>query len=205
MVHSAEAKVAGVGAGESVGTSAGVAFFVYLAVELSGTCARCGVGPNGCGVPLVIGNQRYHSHHQMRDELLRFRQPSWLLNWTIWSGAASSDWAGGGENGMLGAEPKCESGVVCLLARLMVGVEVGQGIEVWLGTGNTCGVAAGRERAAIGTYGPTSSGAAAGEWEGLVGRVGIATLMGAASATSIFCMYSFLDQLAFSVVYLSPG
>ncbi|KAK8973002.1 hypothetical protein V6N11_028591 [Hibiscus sabdariffa] len=39
VVRSAEAKVAGVGAGDSVGTS--------VAVELSGTFARCGVGSIG--------------------------------------------------------------------------------------------------------------------------------------------------------------
>ncbi|KAK8500258.1 hypothetical protein V6N12_029975 [Hibiscus sabdariffa] len=123
----------------------------------------------------------------------------------MWSGATSSDWAGGGDNGVLGAEPNGESGVVYLLACLAVGVEVGLGTEVWLGTRNTCGVAAGVERAAAGADGPASSGAAAGEWAGLVGGVGIATLMGAASATSIFRMYSFLDQPSFSVVHLLFG
>ncbi|KAK8690747.1 hypothetical protein V6N13_074274 [Hibiscus sabdariffa] len=34
------------------------------------------LGRMGCGAPLVIANQRYHSHHQMRDELLLFHQPS---------------------------------------------------------------------------------------------------------------------------------
>ncbi|KAK8510973.1 hypothetical protein V6N12_036885 [Hibiscus sabdariffa] len=118
----------------------------------------------------------------------------------MWSGATSSDWAGGGDNGMLGAKTKGEYGVDCLLARLVAGVEVGLGTEVWLGTGNTYGVVAGVKRAAAGADGPASSGAAVGEWAGLAGGVGIATLMGAASATSIFRMYSFLDQSAFSAV-----
>ncbi|KAK8515997.1 hypothetical protein V6N12_066835 [Hibiscus sabdariffa] len=123
----------------------------------------------------------------------------------MWSGAASSDWAGGGDNGVLGAEPKGESGVDCLLAGMAGGVEVGLGVEVWLGTRKTCGVAAGGERAAVGADGPAFLGAAVGEWVGLVDGVGIATLMGAAFATSILRMYSFLDQPAFSIVYLSPG
>ncbi|KAK8976312.1 hypothetical protein V6N11_027586 [Hibiscus sabdariffa] len=130
---------------------------------------------------------------------------SWLLSYRIWSGAASSDWVGGGDNGVLGAEPKGESGVDCLLAVMAARVEVGLGVEVWLGTGKTCRVAAGGERAAAGADGNASSGAAAGEWAGRVGGVGIATLMGAASAMSILCMYSFLHQPAFSAVYLSHG
>ncbi|KAK8975266.1 hypothetical protein V6N11_046735 [Hibiscus sabdariffa] len=119
----------------------------------------------------------------------------------MWSGAASSDWASGGDNGVLGAEPKGESRVDCLLAGMEGGVELGLGVEVWLGTGKTCEVAAGGERA-VGADGPASSVVAAGEWEGLVGGVGIATLMGAASTTSILRKYSFLDQPAFSAVYL---
>ncbi|KAK8676025.1 hypothetical protein V6N13_034080 [Hibiscus sabdariffa] len=107
--------------------------------------------------------------------------------------------AGGGDDGVLGAEPKCESGVDCLLVRMAGGVDIVLGIEVWLGTGKTCGVAAEVEWAAVGADGPASSGAAAGEWAGVVGGVGIATLMGVASATSIFRMYSF------SAVYMSPG
>ncbi|KAK8690746.1 hypothetical protein V6N13_074273 [Hibiscus sabdariffa] len=123
----------------------------------------------------------------------------------MWSGAASSDGAGGGDNGVLGAEPKGESGVDCLLAGMAAGVEVGLGVKVWLGTGKTCGVAAGGERAAAGADGPASSGAAVGKWAGLVGGVGITTLMEATSATSILRMHSFLDQPAFSAVYLSPS
>ncbi|KAK8694551.1 hypothetical protein V6N13_072099 [Hibiscus sabdariffa] len=88
---------------------------------------------------------------------------------------------------------------------MAAGVDVGLGIEVWLGIGNTCGVAIGVDWAAAGVDGPASSVAAAGEWAWLVGGVGIATLMGVASATSIFRMYSFLDQPAFSAMYLSPG
>ncbi|KAK8694550.1 hypothetical protein V6N13_072098 [Hibiscus sabdariffa] len=95
------------------------------------------LGRLGYGVPLVIASQKYHSHHRMRDALLRFRQlsqmgwqmvvvewqrrsrlgvlpqvgqrRSWLLSWRTCSGAASSDWAGGGDNGVLGAEPNGES------------------------------------------------------------------------------------------------
>ncbi|KAK9033672.1 hypothetical protein V6N11_049858 [Hibiscus sabdariffa] len=47
MVRSAKVKVTGVGAGDSVGTSASAELLVCLAVELSGTSARCGVGPIG--------------------------------------------------------------------------------------------------------------------------------------------------------------
>ncbi|KAK9031867.1 hypothetical protein V6N11_056153 [Hibiscus sabdariffa] len=72
------------------------------------------------------------------------------------SGAASSDWAGGGDDGVLGAEPNGESGVVCLLAHVAARVEVGLGTEV------SCGVAAGVDRASAGADGPASSGAAAG-------------------------------------------
>ncbi|KAK8510972.1 hypothetical protein V6N12_036884 [Hibiscus sabdariffa] len=82
MVRSAEVKIAGVGAGESVGTSVGAGLFVCLAVELSGTCAAVELGRMRCGVPLVIANQKYHSHHRMRDEILQFRQPS-QMGWQL--------------------------------------------------------------------------------------------------------------------------
>ncbi|KAK8676086.1 hypothetical protein V6N13_034140 [Hibiscus sabdariffa] len=68
------------------------------------------------------------------------------------------NWAGGGDNGVLGAKPKGESGVDCLLTGMATGVVVGPGVEVWLGTGNSCGVAAGGEWAVAGAYGPASSG-----------------------------------------------
>ncbi|KAK8574617.1 hypothetical protein V6N12_062307 [Hibiscus sabdariffa] len=91
------------------------------------------------------------------------------------------------------------------LAGMGAGLVVGLVVEVWLGTGKTCGEAAGGEWATTGADGPASSWAAAGEWAGLVGGVGIATLMGVASAMSILRIYSFLDHPGFSVVYLSPG
>ncbi|KAK8575380.1 hypothetical protein V6N12_063055 [Hibiscus sabdariffa] len=47
MVRSAEAKVASVGASDSVGTSASAELLVCLTVELSGMSARCGVRPIG--------------------------------------------------------------------------------------------------------------------------------------------------------------
>ncbi|KAL4354092.1 hypothetical protein GQ457_06G012690 [Hibiscus cannabinus] len=120
-------------------------------------------------------------------------------------GTASSDWAGGGDEGGVGAEPNGQSGVVCLLAGMGAGVLVGLVVEVWLGTGKTCGVAARGEWVVAGADGPASSGAAEGEWAGLFRGVGIATLMGVASAMSILRMYSFFDHPAFSVVYLSHG
>ncbi|KAL4363294.1 hypothetical protein GQ457_04G021310 [Hibiscus cannabinus] len=80
--------------------------------------------------------------------------PFWLRNWRICIGVSSSDWAGGGGDGVLGAEPNGESGVVFLLARVVAGVEVG------LGIGNTCGVAAGDGWAFVGAAGPAFSGAA---------------------------------------------
>ncbi|KAK8512269.1 hypothetical protein V6N12_031992 [Hibiscus sabdariffa] len=116
-------------------------------------------------------------------------------------GAASSDWADGG----LGAEPNGESGVDYLLTGMAVGVVVGLVVKVWLGTGKTGGEAASVGWASAGADGPASSGSAVVVWIGLVGVVGIATLMGVASATSILHMYSFLNQPDFSAVYLSFG
>ncbi|KAK8973001.1 hypothetical protein V6N11_028590 [Hibiscus sabdariffa] len=74
----------------------------------------------------------------------------------MYSGVASSNWASGGDDGVLGVEPNGESGVVCLLARMAVGVEVGLGTEV------SCGVVVGVDWASVGANGPASSGAAAG-------------------------------------------
>ncbi|KAK8647944.1 hypothetical protein V6N13_121668 [Hibiscus sabdariffa] len=181
VVHSVEAKVAGVEAGESVGTSQ----TAVARVELFGTSARCGVGPIGLWCSLGDFQSKISfssSDERCTSSVLPAFEDGWLLSWRMCSGAASSDWTGGRGDGVLGAEPNGESGVVCLLACVVAGVEVG------LGIGNTCGVASGD-----------------GEWAGLVGGVGSATLMGAAFATSILLMYSFLDQLNFSSVYLSHG
>ncbi|KAK8661306.1 hypothetical protein V6N13_052200 [Hibiscus sabdariffa] len=204
----------------------------FLRVEVSGMRSSLELEPAGKlgriedGALLVIVNRIYHSHHQMRNELLQLHQPSqrgwqkvvvewqprsWLVvwprvgRWRMCRGTASSDWAGGGDEGGVGAKPNGESGVDYLLAGMGAGVVVGLVVEVWLGTGMTCGVAARGEWAAAGADGPASLGATAGEWAGLVGGVGIATLMGVASAMSILRMYSFFDHPAFSVVYLSPS
>ncbi|KAK8694720.1 hypothetical protein V6N13_072266 [Hibiscus sabdariffa] len=109
-------------------------------------------------------------------------------------GAASSDWVGGGvDYGASGVEPKGESGVLSLLVGIAAGVVAGLVVVVWLETGTTggdaagdCLASAGADGASAGTEGPASLPAAVGMWIGLVGDVGIATLRGVASATSIF-------------------
>ncbi|KAK8500259.1 hypothetical protein V6N12_029976 [Hibiscus sabdariffa] len=60
----------------------------FLWMEVSGkwsflvSAPAVELGRIGYGVPLVIVNQKYHSHHRMRDELLQFRQPS-QMGWQM--------------------------------------------------------------------------------------------------------------------------
>ncbi|KAK9044768.1 hypothetical protein V6N11_058660 [Hibiscus sabdariffa] len=111
----------------------------------------------------------------------------------MWMGAASSDWAGGGDGGGVGADPMGEAGVDCLLSWVAgVAAGVGAGLVAW----SAGGVAAGLGLLPAGATGSGCSEA---------GRVGIAIWMGTTSATSIFRMYSLWVQPAFSVVYLSAG
>ncbi|KAK8589893.1 hypothetical protein V6N12_024283 [Hibiscus sabdariffa] len=119
--------------------------------------------------------------------------PCWLLSWRMWRGAASSDWTGGGDGRGVGADPMGEAGVDCLLSCV-----AGEAAGVGAGLG-ALPTSAGW--ASAGADGPVSLGALAG----LVDGVGSAILIGVVSATSIFRMYSFLDQPGFSAVYLSPG
>ncbi|KAK8663904.1 hypothetical protein V6N13_083709 [Hibiscus sabdariffa] len=111
----------------------------------------------------------------------------------MWMGATSSDWVGGGGDcGVSGVEPNGESGVLSLLTGTSAGVVAGL-VVVWLETGTTGGDAAGDCRGSTGVTGakgPASSVVAAVVWIGLDGGVGIATLRGVASATSIFCICS---------------
>ncbi|KAK8975263.1 hypothetical protein V6N11_046732 [Hibiscus sabdariffa] len=199
MVRSAEAQVAGVGASDMLELQLvpSSLFAWQLSSLVPALAMELGRLAFADGLTDVLVEWQRRSRLGVFPRVGHRR--SWLLIWRICIRTASSDWTGGGDDGVLGAEPKGKSGVDCLLACMAAGVDVG------LGTGNTCGVAAGVDRAAAGADGPASSGAAAGEWAGLAGGVGIATMMGAASTTSIFRMYSFLDQPAFSAVYLSPG
>ncbi|KAK8666184.1 hypothetical protein V6N13_006336 [Hibiscus sabdariffa] len=133
----------------------------------------------------------------------------------MWSGATSSDWAGGGGWGASGVEPIGESGVLSLLAGRSVGVAAGLGI-VWLGWVCWAGLGMGESAAdglgstgagdaAAGLEDPTSSVGAADMWSELAGGVGIAMLIGVASATSILRIYTALVQPFFSAWYLSLG
>ncbi|KAK8701751.1 hypothetical protein V6N13_020130 [Hibiscus sabdariffa] len=107
---------------------------------------------------------------------------SWLLSWRMWMGAASSNWAGGGDGGGVGADPMGEAGVDCLLS-CVVGVAAGvrAGLVAW----SAGGVAAG-----LGALPAGATGSGCSE----VGGVGIAIWMGTASAISIFHMYSLRVQ-----------
>ncbi|KAK8609008.1 hypothetical protein V6N13_025315 [Hibiscus sabdariffa] len=86
----------------------------------------------------------------------------------MWSGTASSDWAGGGEWGASGIEPMGEFGVLSLLAGRSAGVAAGL-VVVWLATGTTRGESADgclgsawADDAVSGFEGPASSVGAAG-------------------------------------------
>ncbi|KAK8981919.1 hypothetical protein V6N11_072908 [Hibiscus sabdariffa] len=104
----------------------------------------------------------------------------------MWMGATSSDWAGGGDGGGVGADPMGEAGVDSLLSWVAgVAAGVGTGLVAW----SAGGVAAG------------ATGSGCSEASG----VGIAIWMGTASAISIFRMYSLRVQPALSGVYLSAG
>ncbi|KAK8565001.1 hypothetical protein V6N12_058577 [Hibiscus sabdariffa] len=111
----------------------------------------------------------------------------------MWMGAASSDWAGGGDGGGVGVDPIGEAGVDCLLS-CVAGVAAGEGagLVAW----SAGGVAAGLGALPAGATSSCCSEA---------GRVGIAIWMGTASAISIFRMYSLRVQPALSGVYLSAG
>ncbi|KAK9025224.1 hypothetical protein V6N11_065120 [Hibiscus sabdariffa] len=115
-------------------------------------------------------SQKCHSHHLMRYELLLCHRPGqrgwqmvwavcwWGGGWRLWSGTASSDWAGGGGWGASGVEPMGESGVLSLLAGRSVGVAAGLGmvwLADWLGS-------AGAGDAAAGLKDPASSVGAVG-------------------------------------------
>ncbi|KAK8680559.1 hypothetical protein V6N13_109501 [Hibiscus sabdariffa] len=111
----------------------------------------------------------------------------------MWMGAASSDWAGGGDGGGVGADPMGEAGVDFLLFWIAgVAVGVGAGLVAW----SAGGVAAGLGALPAGATGSCCSEA---------GGVDIAIWMGMTSAISIFRMYSLRVQPALSGVYLSAG
>ncbi|KAK8667526.1 hypothetical protein V6N13_007675 [Hibiscus sabdariffa] len=118
---------------------------------------------------------------------------SWFLSWRMWMGAASSDWAGGGDGGGVDTDPMGEGGVDCLLSRV-AGVAAGVGtlLVAW----SACGVAAG-----LGALPAGATGSGCSE----VGRVGIPIWMETTSAISIFRMYSFRVQPDLSGVYLSAA
>ncbi|KAK8510420.1 hypothetical protein V6N13_100441 [Hibiscus sabdariffa] len=126
----------------------------------------------------------------------------------MWSGGAtSSDWAAaGGDGEELGVDPNGVSGVLSLLRAGAAGVVVGLAVVVWLEMCTTGGEAggviwgsaglAGKEWSA-GVVGAESSARASGEGSsacaaasgmGLAGGVGMAMLIGMASARSIFLM-----------------
>ncbi|KAK8556300.1 hypothetical protein V6N12_002708 [Hibiscus sabdariffa] len=129
----------------------------------------------------------------------------------MWSGTASSDWAGGGGWGASGVVPMGESGVLSLLAGRSAGVAAGLGI-VWLAAGTAWGESAagwlglaGAGDVAAGLEDPASLVGAAGILSELASGVGITMLRGVASATSILRMYTALVQPFFSAWYLSLG
>ncbi|KAK8662692.1 hypothetical protein V6N13_024583 [Hibiscus sabdariffa] len=109
-----------------------------------------------------------------RDSILY----SWLLNWRMWMGVASSDWTGGGDGSGVGVDPMGEAGVDCLLSCVAgVAAGVGAGLVAW----SAGGVAAGLGALPAGATGSGCSEA---------GGVGIIIWMGTGSAISIFRMYS---------------
>ncbi|KAK8976488.1 hypothetical protein V6N11_001631 [Hibiscus sabdariffa] len=162
------AELAGVGAGDRIGTSAG-------ATTLGG------VGPMGWRGSLSYCQSK--TSFSLSDEKLTPSVLPALADGLAWNGLGGGGElpAGGGDGGVLGAEPKGESGVASLLTGMAAGVMVGMVVAVWLDTGTTGGEAAGVGCASAGADGHASSGSATGPCFSVVylspGLVGTAALL----------------------------
>ncbi|KAK8499755.1 hypothetical protein V6N12_076231 [Hibiscus sabdariffa] len=214
--RSAMAELAGVGAGDRIGTSAG-------------TAGLDGVGPMGwrwslgeCQSKMSFSSLDEKWTSSVLPTLLEGLADGmgWVAaerdavgvasGWVLKKGDCLFRLGRGGDGGVIGVEPKGESGVASQLAGMAAGVVVGLLVEVWLETGTIGGEAGGDGCASAGADGPTSSWAAASPCFSVVylspGLVGTAALLQSAEMRQgKACIpLSFLQAAASSWAMNSP-